>query len=404
MHSLRGRRLVLGITGGIAAYKAAELARLCVRDGAEVQVVMTQAASAFIGEMTLQAITGRPVRSALFDPAHEAAMGHIELARWAERVVVAPASADFIARAAAGLAPDLLSTLCLATTAPVVIAPAMNQAMWRHPATVANVALLRERGVGIVGPAEGEQACGDTGPGRMAEPAEIHAWLAAGLGDGRLRGRRALVTAGPTHEAVDPVRFLGNRSSGKMGFAVARALAEQQAEVVLVAGPVALETPPGVARVDVETALQMHEAVLAALPGTDLFVAAAAVADYRPANPAGSKIKKSSSGLALDLVRNPDILADVAARPRRPFCVGFAAETDDVESYAEDKRRRKGIDMIAANRVGDGLGFGTDDNALVVLWDGGREVLPMQAKATLARRLVELIGERIGAQTATQDP
>jgi phosphopantothenoylcysteine decarboxylase / phosphopantothenate---cysteine ligase len=400
MHSLRGRRLVLGITGGIAAYKAAELARLCVRDGAEVQVVMTQAASAFIGEMTLQAITGRPVRSALFDPAHEAAMGHIELARWAERVVVAPASADFIARAAAGLAPDLLSTLCLATVAPVVVAPAMNQAMWRHPATAANVARLREHGVQIVGPADGEQACGDNGPGRMAEPAVIHECLAAGFGEGLFRGRRALVTAGPTHEAVDPVRFLGNRSSGKMGFAIARALASQQADVVLVCGPVALETPAGVTRIDVESALQMHEAVIAALPGMDLFVATAAVADYRPLRPAEHKIKKASAGLTLELVRNPDILADVAALPRRPFCVGFAAETDDVETYAQDKRRRKGIDMIAANKVGDGLGFGSDENALVVLWDGGREVLPTQSKTVLAQRLVELIGERMGAQTA----
>jgi phosphopantothenoylcysteine decarboxylase/phosphopantothenate--cysteine ligase len=232
----------------------------------------------------------------------------------------------------------------------------------------------------------------------MLEPAAIHAHLAAGAGRRDVfRGRRALVTAGPTHEAVDPVRFLGNRSSGKMGFAVAAALAAQQADVVLVSGPVALETPAGVARVDVETALQMHDAVMAALPGVDLFVAAAAVADYRPACAADRKIKKSTAGMTLELVRNPDILGDVAARPQRPFCVGFAAETDDVESHAEAKRRRKGIDMIAANRVGAGLAFGRDDNALAVLWDGGREYLPNQSKTTLAQRLVELIGERMGA-------
>jgi phosphopantothenoylcysteine decarboxylase/phosphopantothenate--cysteine ligase len=404
MRSLRGRRLVLGITGGIAAYKAAELARLLVGDGAEVQVVMAAAAGRFIGPLTLQAITGRAVRDDLFDPQHEAAMGHIELARWAELVLVAPATADFIAQAAHGLAGDLLGTLCLATPSPLMLAPAMNQAMWRHAATGANVAQLRARGVHLVGPAVGEQACGDTGPGRMVEPEAIRQAARALLaGDGRLQGRRALVTAGPTREALDPVRYLGNRSSGKMGFAVAAALVAQGAEVTLVSGPVALDTPAGVRRIDVESAAQMHAAVLECLPGVELFIACAAVADYRPAEIAQRKIKKSSDALSVRLVRNPDILADVAARPQRPFCVGFAAETEHVEDYAEDKRQRKGIDMIAANVVGERLGFEADDNALVVLWQGGRRTLDRQSKSSLATALVDVITERFHAQTATQD-
>ena len=403
MQPLRGRRLLLGITGGIAAYKAAELARLLVKDGAEVQVVMTRAAGAFVGAMTLQAITGRPVREALFDAQHEAAMGHIELARWAELVVIAPATADFLAQMAAGMARDLLSTLCLATTAPLVVAPAMNQAMWRHAATQANVALLRSRGVTFLGPDEGAQACGDVGPGRMIEPEDIRLALGANLAGGRLAGRRVLLTAGPTREALDPVRFLGNRSSGRMGFALAAALVAEGASVTLVAGPVSLPTPAGVERIDVESALQMRDAVFTSLPGTAIFIACAAVADFRPAAAAGKKIKKTSETLTLELIRNPDILSEVAALPARPFCVGFAAETDDVEAYARAKLRAKRLDMIAANRVGASQGFEVDDNALLVIWEGGQQSLPQQPKSRLAAQLVNLIVDRFDAQTAAEN-
>jgi len=403
MQPLRGRRLLLGITGGIAAYKAAELARLLVKDGAEVQVVMTRAAGAFVGAMTLQAITGRPVREALFDAQHEAAMGHIELARWAELVVIAPATADFLAQMAAGMARDLLSTLCLATTAPLVVAPAMNQAMWRHAATQANVALLQSRGVIFLGPDEGAQACGDVGPGRMLEPADIQMALGANLAGGRLAGRQVLLTAGPTREALDPVRFLGNRSSGRMGFALAAALVAEGASVTLVAGPVSLPTPAGVERIDVESALQMREAVFTSLPGTAIFIACAAVADFRPAAAAGKKIKKTSETLTLELIRNPDILSEVAALSARPFCVGFAAETDDVEAYAQAKLRAKRLDMIAANRVGASQGFEVDDNALLVIWEGGQQSLPQQPKSRLAAQLVNLIVDRFDAQTAAEN-
>jgi len=397
MQALYGRRVLLGITAGIAAYKAAELARLLVKGGAEVQVVMTRSAVEFIGPMTLQAITGRPVRDALFDAQHEAAMGHIELARWAELTLVAPATADFLARAATGVADDLLTTLCLASESPLMLAPAMNQAMWRHPATQANVALLQSRGALLLGPAEGDQACGEVGPGRMLEPQMIFTAVHERLVGGRLRGQRVLLTAGPTREALDPVRFLGNRSSGKMGFAIAEALVAQGAEVTLVAGPVALQTPAGVIRVDVESAQEMRDAVFTSLPGTAIFVACAAVADFRPAESVEHKIKKTRETLTLELVRNPDILSDVSFSPGRPFCVGFAAETNDVEAYAESKRRAKGLDMIAANRVGVSQGFETDDNALLVLWEGGRKALPMQSKSLLARQLVELIVDRFDA-------
>jgi phosphopantothenoylcysteine decarboxylase/phosphopantothenate--cysteine ligase len=301
------------------------------------------------------------------------------------------------------MADDLLSTLCLASGAPLLVAPAMNQAMWRHVATRANAERLRERGVVFLGPDEGEQACGDTGPGRMLEPVAIAAALRSQLAGGRLAGRRVVLTAGPTREALDPVRFLGNRSSGKMGFALAVALRAQGAEVVLVAGPVALPTPAGVQRIDVETALQMRDAVFASLPGADIFVACAAVADYRPATAAGQKIKKSSETLTLELVRNPDILSEVSALPDRPFCVGFAAETQDVAVYAQAKRRAKGLDMIAANQVGGSQGFEADDNELLVIWDGGSEALERQPKAQLADRLVNLIADRFDAQTSAQD-
>ena len=396
--SLSGRHILLGVTGGIAAYKAAELARLFVKAGAEVQVVMTRSASEFIGAMTFQAITGRETRSDLFDSAHEAAMGHIELARWADLVIVVPATANFIAIMAQGRAEDLLSTLCLATAAPVAIAPAMNQQMWADPATQANLETLRERDRLIWGPAAGEQACGDVGPGRMLEPAGIFDAAQAMFTSGTLTGVRTLVTAGPTHEAIDPVRFIGNRSSGKMGFAIAQALEEQGAEVLLIAGPSSLPTPPGVTRIDVESALEMHAAVMQHADDCDLFVATAAVADYRPESAAGNKIKKTAESLELRLVRNPDILADVAALENGPFTVGFAAETDEVAKHADDKRRRKGIDMIAANEVGgERGGFNRDENALLVLWEGGQQELPMTGKLRLARQLVELISRKYHA-------
>lgn len=404
MQPLRARRVLLGITAGIAAYKAAELARLLVKDGADVQVVMTKSASAFIGAMTLQAITGRPVRDSLFDAQHEAAMGHIELARWAEVIVIAPATAATMAHLAAGMADDLLTTLCLASIAPLLVAPAMNQAMWAHAATQSNVDTLVQRKVRIIGPDVGEQACGDLGPGRMVEPAvirdAIHDCL---LHSGPLRGKRVIVTAGPTREAIDPVRFVGNRSSGKMGFAVAEALVAQGADVTLVAGPVTLQTPGGVTRIDVESAAEMHDAVFTSLPGAAIFVGCAAVADFRPAKTVEQKIKKKDETLVVEMIRNPDILSEVAASPARPFCVGFAAETQDVEHYARGKLRAKDLDMIAANQVSASQGFDADDNALLVLWEGGQQSLPMQSKSRLAAQLVELIMDRLNAQTATQD-
>jgi phosphopantothenoylcysteine decarboxylase/phosphopantothenate--cysteine ligase len=389
--------VLLGITAGIAAYKAAELARLLIRDGAEVQVVMTVSASEFIGPITLQAITGRPVRNTLFDEQHEAAMGHIELARWADLILVAPATADFLAQLAAGMAHDLLSTLCLASTAPLMVAPAMNQAMWLHSATRSNVELLQSRGVCLLGPDEGAQACGDTGPGRMIEPEALASAVRGRFISGRLAGKRVLLTAGPTREALDPVRFLGNRSSGKMGFALASALVSQGAEVTLVAGPVSLPTPDGVRRIDAESAQEMRDAVFTSLPGTAIFVACAAVADFRPEKVVDQKIKKTDDTLTLKLVRNPDILSEVSLSPDRPFCVGFAAETNDVEAYADAKRRAKGLDMIAANQVGASQGFETDENALLVLWEGGRQVFPMQPKPVLAGQLASLIADRFDA-------
>ncbi|OOZ80170.1 bifunctional 4'-phosphopantothenoylcysteine decarboxylase/phosphopantothenoylcysteine synthetase [Solemya velum gill symbiont] len=390
--SLLGRHILLGVSGGIAAYKSAELARLLVKAGAEVRVVMTTAATEFVGPMTFQALTGHTVRSGLFDEEHEAAMGHIELARWADLVVIAPATADLMARLAHGKADDLLTTLVLATPAAVAIAPAMNQQMWADTATQANLERLDEREYLIWGPAAGEQACGDVGMGRMIEPAEIAEKIDASFPGGRLDGISAMVTAGPTYEAIDPVRFIGNRSSGKMGFAVARALVEQGAEVTLVAGPVKLEAPKGVRRIDVESAAEMHAAVMDSIAGQALFVASAAVADYRPADVADGKIKKSAQSMTLELVRNPDILVDVAALPEPPFCVGFAAETHDVVGHAEEKRTRKNLDMIAANHVGGETGgFDAADNALTVLWKYGSIELPMMDKQRLAHRLVELI-------------
>lgn len=400
---LRSRRVVLGITAGIAAYKAAGLARLLVRAGADVQVVMTPSAHEFIGAMTLQAITGRPVRDAIFDAAHEAAMGHIELARWAELILVAPASADFLARLRVGMADSLLHTLCLASEAPIAVAPAMNQQMWANPATRSNIEVLGDRGLLVWGPASGEQACGDNGPGRMLEPPQLLEKVVQVLASGRFTGRKVVLTAGPTREPVDAVRFVGNRSSGKMGYAIADALLREGADVTLVSGPVALPAPAGARVVAVETAVEMHQAALRAVKDADLFVACAAVADYRPVSTASQKIKKNADTLTLELVRNPDILREVAALPQRPFCVGFAAETEHLEAYAEAKRRDKGVDMIAANQVGRRQGFESDENALLVLWEGGSTQLPQQPKTRLAEHLISLIAERMNAQTTTQD-
>ena len=404
MSELSGKRVVLGITGGIAAYKAAELVRLLCRAGAEVQVVMTRGATEFITPLTLQALSGRPVRQEMFDEAAEAAMGHIELARWADLVLVAPASADFMARLAQGMANDLLSTLCLATEAPIALAPAMNQRMWSNPATEANAKLLGQRGIRLWGPAAGEQACGDIGPGRMLEPSELLRHCVQLLAGGPLSGVRVLLTAGPTREPIDPVRFIGNRSSGKMGYALARAFRGVGAQVTLISGPVALSTPAGVKRIDVETALEMEHAAMAGVGDCDLFVACAAVADYRPAEVAQRKIKKSQQGLDLNLVRNPDILAQVAALPGAPFTVGFAAETESVVEQAEVKRQAKGVDMIAANLVGAEVGgFERDDNALTVLWAGGQRELPMASKEQLAESLVALITEQYDEKNSIKD-
>jgi len=388
-------RILLGVTGGIAAYKSAELVRRLRDRGAEVQVVMTAGARQFVTPLTFQGLSGRPVRTDLWDEAAEAAMGHIELARWADRVLIAPASADFLARLAHGLADDLLTTLCLATDAPLSVAPAMNRLMWANAATQANVAVLRSRGVTVLGPAEGDQACGETGPGRMLEPAEIlDAFAPRGAGNRVLAGLKVMITAGPTRERIDPVRFITNRSSGKMGFAVAEAAREAGAEVVLVSGPVNVATPPGVRRVDVETAEQMMNAVNEHVADTDIFIAAAAVSDYRPVQCASEKIKKTSDSLSLTLSRTTDILATVAARAPRPFVVGFAAETQNVERNALAKLEGKRLDMIAANQVGDNLAFDCEDNALTVYWPGGKQDLGHAPKRQLAAALVSLIAER----------
>lgn len=397
---MKGKRILLGVTGGIAAYKSADLVRRLRERGAQVQVVMTEGAQKFVTPTTFQALSGRTVRTDLWDAAHEAAMGHIELARWAELLLVAPASADFLARLAHGLADDLLSTLALATAAPIAVAPAMNQLMWGNAATQANVALLTQRGVRVLGPGVGDQACGETGPGRMLEPLEIAALIAPLLRhEGPLQGHRVLVTAGPTRECIDPVRFVSNRSSGKMGFAVAQALQEVGAEVVLVSGPVSLPTPFGVRRIDVESCEQMYAAVQRELPGTAIFIGTAAVADYRPTQCAPQKIKKTGESLQLELTRTVDILAHVSASTPRPFVVGFAAETHAVEHHARAKLLAKNLDLIAANEVGHSKAFDCDHNALLVLWRGGGRIeLPSASKCELAHALTGLIVERFQEQ------
>ncbi|HID46237.1 MAG TPA: bifunctional phosphopantothenoylcysteine decarboxylase/phosphopantothenate--cysteine ligase CoaBC [Chromatiaceae bacterium] len=389
--------MLLGVTGGISAYKSVELARLLLKAGASVRVVMTEAAGRFVSPLTFQAVTGNPVRTALFDEKHEAAMGHIELARWADRMLIAPASADFMARMAQGVANDLLSTVYLACPSPVAIAPAMNTNMWQHPAVQHNLSVLEGRGVRVLGPASGEQACGDKGFGRMLEPMEILATLKKELQSMPFASKKVLVTAGPTHEAIDPVRFIGNRSSGKMGYALARAFQEKGADVLLVSGPVSLASPPGVERIEVQTALQMYEAVFENIHAVDIFAGCAAVADYRPEHASEQKIKKSADKMDITLVRNPDILAEVAALEDGPFTLGFAAETEKLIENARAKLQAKQLDMLAANRVGEGMGFERDENSLRVIWSAGEEQLPVQDKQLLAEALVDLLANRYQA-------
>lgn len=398
MQRLYRKRIVLGVGGGIAAYKSAELVRRLRDQGAEVRVVMTQGGREFITPLTLQALSGHPVHLDLLDPAAEAAMGHIELARWADLVLIAPATADLMARLAQGVANDLLTTLVLATNAPVALAPAMNQAMWADAATQANRQLLEERGIRLLGPAAGSQACGDVGMGRMLEADELAHAAADCFETGRLTGRHLLITAGPTQENIDPVRYITNHSSGKMGFALAEAAAEAGARVTLVAGPVFLPTPDRVQRIDVVSARDMLAACEAAMP-CDLFIAAAAVADYRPEVVAPHKLKKdpnSGEGMLLQMVRNPDILATLAGREDRPFSVGFAAETENLLEYATRKLRDKNLDLIVANDVANpGIGFNSEENAVTIIDRQQNEIRLSQAsKGHIARQLIDIIADR----------
>ena len=392
---LLNKHILLGVSGGIAAYKSPELVRRLREQGAEVRVVLTDSARAFVTPLTLQAVSGHTIPAGVLDPASEQGMNHIELAKWADLVLIAPATANVISRLASGMADELLTTLCLATPAQVAVAPAMNQQMYLHAATQANLQLFAQRGVQLWGPASGSQACGDVGPGRMLNPDELVAECCRFFAKPKL-DLRVLITAGPTREALDPVRYISNHSSGKMGYAIARAAREAGAEVTLVSGPVALATPAGVTRVDVESAEQMHQAVMSRVGECDLFIGCAAVADYRPAQVANQKIKKTGDNdqMQLTLVKNPDIIAAVGALSDKPFTVGFAAETVDVEQYALDKLQRKRLDMIAANDVSRaGQGFNADDNALTVFWQGGQAPLPLADKLTLARHLIALIAD-----------
>jgi phosphopantothenoylcysteine decarboxylase/phosphopantothenate--cysteine ligase len=387
MTTLKGKRILLGLTGGIAAYKAAELARALVRSGCDVRAVLSEAATRFVGTATLQALTGQTAWTDLWDPRVADNMAHIELSRDRDLIVVAPASADFIAKAAHGLADDLLSTLALARRCPLLVAPAMNVEMWESPATQRNMLALRDDGIVVAGPVPGDQACGETGMGRMLEAAEIVAAVEAFFQPKVLAGRRVVVTAGPTEEPIDPVRVITNSSSGKMGFAVARAAREAGAEVTLIAGPVSLPTPSGVTRLDVRTAEEMFASVKAAARECDVFVAVAAVSDYRVANRAPQKIKKGASRrLTLELVENPDILAWVAKRRDAPFCVGFAAESEKLGTHAREKRARKGIPLLAANLAQEALG--SEANAITLFDDGGEHPLGHGPKIELARKLV----------------
>ena len=399
MAHLFNRRILLAVCGGIAAYKSAELVRALTDRGASVRVLMTRGAREFITPLTLQALSGNPVHGELLDEQAERGMGHIELARWADLLIVAPATADCLARLASGRADDLLGAVALACPAPVLLAPAMNQQMWKNPATQANLAALTGRGVHCVGPGSGEQACGDIGPGRMSEPLAIAEAAANLFPSRRLDGLAVAITAGPTQEALDPVRFISNHSSGRMGFALARAACEAGAAVTLISGPVKLATPERVTRVDVRSANDMLEASMQSLRRCDIFIACAAVADYRPATAAEQKIKKEAAAMTLELVRNPDIVSAVAGAEDAPFTVGFAAETERLREHALGKLQRKGLDMVVANRVGGDVGgFDSDDNAALILWAGGERDVPLCSKDTLARIVVEELATRYSAR------
>ena len=402
MGSLINKRVLLGITGGIAAYKSADLVRRLRDAGAEVRVIMTRSATEFITPLTLQAVSGHPVHQQLLDTGAEAGMGHIELARWADAVLVAPASANFLARLAQGRADDLLSAVCLATEAPVAVAPAMNQQMWNNATTQSNLATIRKNAIRIFGPAEGSQACGEIGPGRMLEPVELVTLASQLFATGELDGLTVLVTAGPTWEAIDPVRGLTNRSSGKMGYAVAEAAAESGARVILVSGPTSLPDPDRVRTVRVESAQEMHDTVHQHAAEADIFIGVAAVADYRPARTAERKIKKTETTITLELERTPDILASVAARRPTPFTVGFAAETENLEQHARAKLESKKLDLVAANRVGADVGFATDENSLLLVERESVTELPTQPKTKLARALIHHIAARYRAKNAAK--
>ncbi len=394
------KRILLGVSGGIAAYKSAQLARLLYRQGADVRVVMTISATRFVTPLTFQALTGHPVHTTLLDEHQENAMGHINLARWADLLLVAPATANVLAKFSQGLADDLLSTLYLAAECPVFVAPAMNQAMWAKPATRENLQRLKNHGVTVLGPEQGEQACGETGPGRMLEPETICRLLFPSANGAPLQGKKVLITAGPTREPLDPVRYISNRSSGKMGYALANVAAKFGAEVTLISGPVALPAPAGIKVLSVETAQQMYDAVLAQAHRHDIYIGAAAVADYSPAAVEKEKIKKHADELLLPLQKTRDILAAVAALPDKPYTVGFAAETEDLALHAQKKLQRKNLDMIAANWVGrESGGFDSDRNALSVFWQGGHCQLEMADKRVIAEQLLDLIAERINAKS-----
>lgn len=399
-----GKRILLGVTGSIAAYKAADLIRRLQDQGATVRVMMTQGACQFITPLTLQTLSGFPVALNLLDADEESTMGHIALARWADWILIAPASADTLARLVQGRADDVLTATVLASEAPLALAPAMNNKMWSHPATGDNLNTLKQRGAVILGPASGDQACGETGEGRLLEPTEIISELANYLVPARLTGKTVVITAGPTHEPIDPVRFIGNRSSGKMGFALAQAAVEAGARVILISGPVNLPTPAGVIRMDVETAAEMHQQSLKAAVDCAIFIGCAAVADYRVAEPASQKLKKNTGeNLHLQLLANPDIIADVAQLPQRPsLVVGFAAETQDLQQYARQKLAAKKLDMIAANDVSGGQVFGADTNALQVFWPGDEKILPAAVKGKLARDLMTLIIDQYHAKNTTE--
>ena len=395
MISLSNKHILLGVSGSIAAYKSAELVRRLKDAGAEVRVVLTGGGAEFVTPLTFQALSGNPVHTELLDTEAEAGMGHIELARWADAILVAPASANFIARLTQGRADDLLSAICLATDSTVAIAPAMNQQMWANAATQENLQQLKQRGIKQFGPGEGDQACGEVGPGRMLEAEQLATLTANIFETGSLAGRTVLITAGPTQEAIDPVRYLSNRSSGKMGYAIAQAAAEAGAKVILVSGPTALATPPRVTRIDVRSAQQMFDAVMQQVTSSDIFISTAAVADYRPVQIAEQKIKKTEDVLTLELQRNPDILAEVAALKDGPFTVGFAAETENLEQHAQEKFERKKLDMIAANLVGGNLAFESDENALLIITATDKQQLPATNKTMLGRQLIELVAKTI---------